>query len=220
MKKLLFFILAVLSVNAFATLVTFEVSMKGSGIDYDSIFVVGSHTDWEFVEMEDQGDSLFSVTLSIPENDTAVYYFITIGYWASDYLDYRETVPAECDDSEELKGWEGDRAFIVGAEPMTVSYIWGTCEAATVPTFLNNNPVLSEELRLYPNPAQDLLHISFDGQVEITSIDIVDISGRKIYSGIYRQQEVLLDISQISSGAYILQVYSGEKMGIKQLIIE
>ena len=115
MKKLFTLLFLALSLSAFSTSITFEVSMKGSGTTYDSVFIVGSQTNWEFVQMTDQGDSVYSVTMNLNSGDTATYYFITIGYWAANYLDYRETVPADCDSSAELAGWDGDRSFIVPA---------------------------------------------------------------------------------------------------------
>ena len=76
-------LLMCLSISAFAVNVTFVVSMEGSGVDYDSVFIVGEQTDWDFVEMEEIGDSLYSATINMNAGDSAAFYFITIGCFTS-----------------------------------------------------------------------------------------------------------------------------------------
>jgi hypothetical protein len=218
MKKLFTLLLLALSISAFATSVTFEVSMKGSGLEYDSIFVVGSHTSWEFVQMADQGDSLYSVTLNLPATDTAVYYFITIGYWASDYLDYREIVPADCDYSAELVGWEGDRAFIVPAEALTVSYYWGTCEEVEPGVGLNNN--ISDNFELFPNPAGDLVTIILPELANNANIEILDISGKIVKTSTTSVPQTTLDLTELTEGLYLVKIVSGENTLVRKLIVK
>ena len=219
MKKLFTLLLIVLSLSAFATSVTFKVSMKGSGVEYDSIFIVGNHTDWNFVQMADEGDSLFTVTLNLPAEDSVVYYYITIGWWASDYLDYRETVPADCDASAELFGWDGDRAFIVPADPITVAYIWGTCEEPAGPDAIHGQTDNVSDFGLFPNPCGDVLSIVLPTLDDHASIEILDISGKKIMDIEPSAHNVSIDLSDLTDGLYMVKVYSGNNTVIKKLVV-
>ena len=149
--------------------------MKGSGVEYDTVFIVGIHTDWEFVEMSDQGDSLYSVTMNLDAGDSTAFYFITIGWWASDYADYRESVPEECDFSAEYAGWDGDRGLEVPADNTTFSYIWGSCETPGIPTSVSDNKVIDMSLNVFPNPASESLTLSWGNNIESGSIGYVAI---------------------------------------------
>jgi hypothetical protein len=220
MKKLFTLLFFALTVGAFATSVTFQVSMKGTGLDYDSVFVVGSHTDWAFVQMADEGDSLYSVSLNLLAGDTAVYYFITIGYWASDYLDYRELVPADCDYSNELVGWEGDRAFIVPEETMTISYYYGTCDEVETGAGVNDRDENSLQFDLFPNPAGELVTILLPEMVKQTSIEILDISGKTVRKLEYSIGKTTLDVTDLSQGVYLVKVQSGDVNSVRKLIVK
>jgi hypothetical protein len=218
MRKLFTLLFLALSLSAFSTSITFELSMKGSGVTYDSVFVVGSQTDWLFVQMVDQGDSLFTVSMNLPEGDTAVYYFITIGYWASDYLDYRETVPLDCDNSMELVGWEGDRAFIVPASPVKISNIWGTCDevpGVSAIKVTNNN----EKLDLFPNPTEGNVTVQLPEFTNFATIEILDLSGKSIRSIDALAKEFTFDVSDLTKGIYIVKVSSGDAISYGKMVV-
>jgi len=219
MKKLITLFFFALSLSAFATSVTFKVSMKGSGMECDSVFIVGNHTDWAFVQMADEGDSLYSVTLNLTETDTVVYYYITIGWWAADYLDWREIVPTDCDQSAELMGWEGDRAFIVPAEALTVAYVWGTCDEPEGPSAIENTEN-SYGFELYPNPCKDVLNITLPEEMNQAYVDILDISGKKILSARKSVNSRAIDISDLSEGIYLVRVNDGSRTFVNKLIVQ
>ncbi len=222
MKKIFtLFSLLFLSLSAFSTLVTFELSMKGSGIAYDSVFIVGIHTDWNFVEMADQGDSLYSVTMNLDAGDSTAFYFITIGWWASDYADYRELVPEECDYSLEYAGWDGDRGLEVPDDNTTFSYIWGSCETPGNPTSVSDNQEIDLGLNVFPNPASEFLTLSWGNTIESGSVEIIDLSGKTMKSfNIYDSlSEINLDISDIAKGIYIIKVFNKNELGYKKIVI-
>lgn len=224
MKRIITLLLLIgISLSAFSTLVTFKVSMKGCEIEYDSVFIVGEHTNWEFVLMEDEGDSLYSVMMNLTAGDSAGFYFITIGYWDQNYKDYREVIPDSCDYSVEYSSthWEGDRGFVVPEENTTLAYIWGSCEIPPEYNPVRSTDYNTELLNVYPNPASGSLTINWSGALKNGWIEIMDLSGKTIRS-INLQDSVSsyqLDISDISSGVYLIKVSDNNSSEYRKIII-
>ena len=62
-------------------------------------------------------------------------------------------------------------------------------------------------LKLYPNPAKDMLNIFFDGN-ESKILKIYDMNGECIYTSSNSNLQKQIDISSFASGMYILKLYS------------
>jgi hypothetical protein len=67
------------------------------------------------------------------------------------------------------------------------------------------NQLDSKNISIYPNPVQNELFIVLDNE-DITKIDILDLSGKMIKSA--RTNTSQIDVSELSEGIYILQVYT------------
>jgi hypothetical protein len=92
-----------------------------------------------------------------------------------------------------------------------------------------DNVGISEEmpvhdLRVYPNPADDIIHISFDVEKNsFLKIKLVSITGQELFSeeipsfnGIYRQD---LQVGQLPSGFYMLEINSLNGYVNKKIVI-
>ena len=87
----------------------------------------------------------------------------------------------------------------------------GDGTSGKVTTMFTNNLVTlgtqnqeKSKLSLYPNPISDVIHLNLTGNTNIQKIDVFDKNGRKIKS--FDSNENILDISDLSSGIYILKV--------------
>lgn len=65
---------------------------------------------------------------------------------------------------------------------------------------------------IYPNPANDVLHIECPS--EISSAELYDMAGRKVWSG----REQVIPVAEIPKGIYYLRVRSGEKSMIGKVV--
>ena len=66
---------------------------------------------------------------------------------------------------------------------------------------------LDYEIRVFPNPAQDDIHIDFGKVPEAEiAINIFDTYGRKVYQSLMSKQENLIDVSSFTTGIYIMEV--------------
>ena len=218
-------LLMVISLSAFSTLVTFKVDMRGSGVEYDTIFIVGIHTEWIMVMMEedDAADSIYTATFNLDEGDSTAFYFITIGYWPDDgsYLDYREpAIPDECDYSMEYAGWEGDRGIVVPAGNTTYAYVWGTCDVPPEYNAIRETRSDIPSFVIFPNPADESVTLNWTGVLENGLIEIIDLSGKTIRS-LTLQGSVSsyqINISDISPGVYLIRVSDGTSSEYRKII--
>ncbi|MCE3077210.1 T9SS type A sorting domain-containing protein [Chryseobacterium gwangjuense] len=69
--------------------------------------------------------------------------------------------------------------------------------------------ILKNNISMYPNPAKDF--VTIDHLPNETTISILDLSGRKIFSKKYTEPKVSIHTSQLTNGTYIIQVDDQEK---------
>ncbi|MBV5281356.1 MAG: T9SS type A sorting domain-containing protein [Paludibacter sp.] len=82
----------------------------------------------------------------------------------------------------------------------------------------------TDELKIYPNPATDILNVSISSNVaEPTEIDVFDLSGRKIqvseinYDG---YSPITTNVSTLSNGFYLLSVKNKHFTSTKRFFVE
>jgi hypothetical protein len=205
------------------TKVTFQVSMKGSGMDLSNgvYFAGGFYSgNWNFSSMSDEGDSLYSVTLPFNPGDTIGYYFITQDSW-DNLAQFREpAIPGACDGSEFL-GWSGDRGIIVPESDTTVAFIWGSCEQPGQSTGISNHTSGSRDFRIYPNPSAGDVTISVPHETKI-KVELYDISGKQVQVNkqINGRSEIKLNTSVLPSGIYIVKMFGENFTKFNKLILK
>ncbi len=77
--------------------------------------------------------------------------------------------------------------------------------------------------KVYPVPANDMIYFDLDQFSSKIAIDIYDIEGRYIknlYSGSsYGNQQVSSDVSDLTSGVYMVRITSNDFFSVKQIVI-
>jgi len=90
---------------------------------------------------------------------------------------------------------------------------------ATFWTSTLSTPSFNEvEFSFYPNPVKDLLHIK-SPQSEIQKLEIFDMNGKQVLQSDLLGQEAI-DVSQLKSGVYLLQVETRKGKATRKLVIE
>ena len=83
-----------------------------------------------------------------------------------------------------------------------------------VPASVNDNEQLA--FNLYPNPAKDVLHVSFK-EMTSTTYEVYDLIGKKVVSGtINNATEATINIQPLQTGAYLLKLGNSTKKFIKK----
>ena len=72
---------------------------------------------------------------------------------------------------------------------------------------------------IYPNPAKDLINLDFDQSVN-GNVVLQDLSGRIVFSRSYNTTSMIVDVSNLSAGTYVLTVESDGKIGRRMIEIQ
>ncbi len=110
------------------------------------------------------------------------------------------------------------------ANPPTTSGTWdninivlnGISEAA-----LSTNSEIENTFSIYPNPAKDFISISnTDTSLEINKVGIIDVNGRAIRTIILGKasNNSQINISDLSTGIYMLVINSNKGTGVKKFV--
>ena len=202
--------------------VTFQVDMTNQDISR-GVFVVGTMTNWEFIPLDPltNNANIYQATLELNIGDVHAFYFITTNSW-DNYLDYRETVPEECANSDELLNdpeWTTDRAFTVPDHDTIMANVWASCETFTATSDLS----VLKGIYIYPNPAtRERIILENNSNQPVTSIEIVNLSGQVQpikTPTINKNCQTQIDISHLNRGIYFIQLKFGERMLTKKIIV-
>lgn len=74
-----------------------------------------------------------------------------------------------------------------------------------------------ESIKIYPNPAKDILNVEIPKEVKNFNFEIKDMSGRLIST---HENETAINVSKLSSGVYLCTVKSEGETVTKKVIIE
>lgn len=83
----------------------------------------------------------------------------------------------------------------------------------------NNNFELDKKIKIYPNPVNSILNITFNELTPRTAT-IIDINGRKLKSYKLTNTNNTLEINELAKGIYILQIDTEEGKLNKQISIQ
>ncbi len=77
---------------------------------------------------------------------------------------------------------------------------------------------LQEGFKLYPNPARDQITLDFYGSTSLRVVRVVSLTGQKILELNEDDSVLILDISNLSSGIYIIEVDEKDSRWMKKFI--
>ena len=87
---------------------------------------------------------------------------------------------------------------------------------------LNTNDLALQEVKIWPNPAKDVLNIYIPSLEDNTMMTIYDIHGRTVYAQEIQNQELnhSINTGNFSSGIYFLNIQSGSSSLTRKVIVE
>lgn len=92
-------------------------------------------------------------------------------------------------------------------------------DAVSVSIPLSREDFLSSNFGVYPSPASDIITVSNKNNVSVNSISIVDLNGRVLNQSRYtNQSKILINISNLSAGIYMMNINTASGIAIKKII--
>lgn len=96
-----------------------------------------------------------------------------------------------------------------------------TSECVSFVGFVGIEDIIAANVSISPNPAQDFLQIDFGSLKSIESLSLLDAEGRIVYSQNTISDTILrIDISEASSGMYMLQVNTEQGSSVFKVMVE
>lgn len=79
--------------------------------------------------------------------------------------------------------------------------------------------LIASSVKIYPNPANNFVSISASNDLNPTKLEVVDINGRLVKSvNLEKNNDREVDISELSKGLYLMNVYSVDGIITKKII--
>ena len=86
-----------------------------------------------------------------------------------------------------------------------------------------NDPVFQQQIQVYPNPSQGIIHIEFDFPDAVNpQMAITDLQGRMVYKTQFptASSTYSVDLSHLPQGVYMMVFEYRNRIGIKRLLLE
>ena len=86
------------------------------------------------------------------------------------------------------------------------------------------NELNAENVVVYPNPATNVLNVSFDANASEYSIAVIDLQGRTVasanVSNVSGQQTVAIPVAELAKGSYLVRVSSNGASTVQNVVIK
>jgi hypothetical protein len=212
-----FFWFLIFEPNEDVVTVTFQVDMQMEAVSPEGVFLSGSFNGWPDpgAPMVDMGNDIWELAIAVEKNSEYEYKFQNgTGGWE------------DISDPESLctTGDFGNRLLVVEEENIALEEVcFNSCVACIIDNV--SESVLSTGLNISPNPAKDLTQLQFDlsERLDNVHLQIYNVLGNKVYQqqlGDIQNQSIDLDLSHLSAGTYLIQVFNTEEQITKKIIIE
>lgn len=103
--------------------------------------------------------------------------------------------------------------FVCYVDFSDMSYDASACELGLTTDFIENN------LSVFPNPSNEIVYVQLNG-VEITSIDVRDMTGRTVGTFSSSTQFVEVDVTNFNTGTYLLNINTEKGNLVKRIIVQ
>lgn len=164
--------------------------------DADEVFVTGSMFDWASPGTAPAEDPM------VPTTANPMIYTKTVHVEPGEYT-YKYFLNTGTTNGE----WDEDttRGFFVINADVVLNDWFGTL---TNPTNVIQNEIV--DLKVYPNPVRNTLHVESTGQ--INEVRLVDMLGQLVFVSTVNHDRTQIDVSGLRGSLYFLQVISENGM--------
>ncbi len=128
----------------------------------------------------------------------------------------QHSMAIKSDGSISVFGYNGNGQLGIGNS--TVFVTTPTPIGCPTSNLANEDFVISNEVKAYPNPVKDILHISYE--TTITAAVIYTILGQEVLHTIINANQGTIDVSKLTSGTFFVKITSDNKVKTINVIKE
>lgn len=197
--------------------VTFQVDMNLVGPSPDGVFIAGSFSDFNNVEMDDSdNDGIYTITLDL-ENNTMYTYKFKNGPDGWENID--TSLGDDC-----TTGDFSDRFVMTGEMEMTQDLVCFeycvTCDLVDV-----DELTFQQSVELFPNPTDGMLQvrINLPEAVDGLRLRVSSLLGNTMMErqlGNLSQYNEQVDLSQLPAGTYLVTLTNGELQLNRKVVVK
>ncbi|MEZ4882358.1 MAG: endonuclease [Flavobacteriaceae bacterium] len=103
--------------------------------------------------------------------------------------------------------------------PYLATLIWGGPIAEDRWGLIGVEEFIADNISVYPNPTSEVVWINDNTSFPVESYSVYDISGRKVMHNTFNTTEKKVNISNLNSGIYLIELVSSEKRITKKIVI-
>ena len=87
------------------------------------------------------------------------------------------------------------------------------------PISIQENAVLTKDVRIYPNPAQEQLTVEFAQQMNATCTYVLyDATGKEVMNGVFNENKQTIEISSLGIGFYLIKIQTPNESKIYKFL--
>jgi hypothetical protein len=195
--------------------VLFQVDMSDETVAAEGVHLAGSFQGWDpaTTEMTLIGGGIYQKTMLITAGETHQYKFINGNTWAGE-----ELVPEACGVSNGTGGF--NREVIVPEADTTLALVcFSLCSVC--PVGIDETP--ESVIMVYPNPAQNELHVSSSQNLGFTEIILSDLKGKVLQAqyieNMNTNNAIKLFVNTLRNGIYIIQLKHSKGISTQKVVI-
>lgn len=118
-----------------------------------------------------------------------------------------------------LENFYGNRNPFID-NPYLATLIWGGPAAEDRWGLIGTEEFIAENISVYPNPTSEILWVEDNTSFSVNNYSIYDISGRRILFNTFNASEKKVDVSNLNSGVYLLELVSSERKITKKIVVQ
>lgn len=193
-------------------MVTFSVDMSEYTGTYTDVNLNGGFNGWCgpcAVMLDENADGVYELVVDLPSG-TAEYKF-TVDGWTDDEI---FEPGGECTLTTDVFT---NRVIEVTGDLVLPTVCWESCFACGVTGLSELN---NESYSLFPNPTNGLVQLSSDALYDVQTVRVYSHTGQLVKTIAFNEMQTsMLDLQDLPSGLYHIEVQSATGMGVENIVI-
>ncbi len=194
------------------------------------LWVMGDFTGWQsgaLTMTDDDGDGIWERLIEDFCPQEGFFKFVigadntqTGTNWTEETADFSELEGA-CGVNN--PGFSDNRKFVrPSADAMEICFTFNTCGTCLVGV---DETTVVESLKVFPNPAQDILNVSFESLVaQNVVINVINNLGQIVMTqnlgNVVGQRTVQMNVNNLSTGVYAIQISNGSSTQVERVTVK